>query len=302
MLTPHPTPRATPTVHSRAHSPPRGDAMLALRAPLVERVPSRVPFRARSRLVVRRVSASGASGASDGSAPRRPSIRAPPPRTPPPASPLALLLRSRLHLPRPRQRSQTRGLDRLRHLPRRLARREPRLRGHRRARLAPRRPHPPRPGRRRRARRRHARLASVPPVADFDHDPVLTDARCVDVLARSDNLRWLGYLSSTGVYGDKLGAWVDEDEPAEPLSPKSVARLDAERAWFELAARHTLPLKIFRLGGIYGPEEYTGRVAAAAARRGGRVAAGPEPARRENLEDTRVDATWQISSPRSARA
>ena len=80
-------PRATPTVHPRAHSPPRGDAMLALRAPLVERVPSRVPFRARSRLVVRRVSASGASGASDGSAPRRPSIRAPPPRTPPPASP-----------------------------------------------------------------------------------------------------------------------------------------------------------------------------------------------------------------------
>ena len=118
-------------------------------------------------------------------------------------------------------------------------------------------------------------LASVPPVADFDRDPVLTDARCVDVLARSENLRWLGYLSSTGVYGDKLGAWVDEDEPAEPLSPKSVARLDAERAWFELATRHTLPLKIFRLGGIYGPgRSILDAVAAkAAARARGGVAA-----------------------------
>ena len=250
--------------------------MLALRAPLVERVPSRVPFRARSRLVVRRVSASGASGASDGSAPRRPSIRAPPPADPTTGVPRSLfcfgLGYTSLGLVNVLKRAgwtvsgtcrddsraeslASAGIDA------HVWRPDDHIRLDRDGVAAL-------------AAATHV-LASVPPVADFDHDPVLTDARCVDVLARSDNLRWLGYLSSTGVYGDKLGAWVDEDEPAEPLSPKSVARLDAERAWFELATRHTLPLKIFRLGGIYGPgRSILDAVAAkAAARARGGVAA-----------------------------
>ena len=189
--------------------------MLALRAPLVERVPSRVPFRARSRLVVRRVSASGASGASDGSAPRRPSIRAPPPADPTTGVPRSLfcfgLGYTSLGLVNVLKRAgwtvsgtcrddsraeslASAGIDA------HVWRPDDHLRLDRDGVAAL-------------AAATHV-LASVPPVADFDRDPVLTDARCVDVLARSENLRWLGYLSSTGVYGDKLGAWVDEDEPA----------------------------------------------------------------------------------------
>ncbi|NDA75780.1 MAG: SDR family NAD(P)-dependent oxidoreductase, partial [Synechococcaceae bacterium WB8_3_299] len=63
-------------------------------------------------------------------------------------------------------------------------------------------------------------------------------------------LRWVGYLSSTGVYGDSQGRWVDEQSaPNEPLNARSAARLACERAW----ADQGLPLQIFRLPGIYGP-------------------------------------------------
>lgn len=250
--------------------------MLALRAPLVERVPSRGRSRGRSRLVVRRVSASGASGASDGSAPRRPSIRAPPPADPTTGAPRSLfcfgLGYTSLGLVNVLKRAgwtvsgtcrddsraeslASAGIDAHVWRPDDDIRLDP-------------------DGVAALAAATHV-LTSVPPVADFDRDPVLTDARCVDVLARSANLRWLGYLSSTSVYGDKLGAWVDEDDPAQPLSPKSVARLDAERAWTQLARQHTLPLRIFRLGGIYGPgRSILDAVAAkAAARARGGVAA-----------------------------
>ena len=145
-------------------------------------------------------------------------------------------------------------------------------------------------------------LNSVPPVADFDRDPVLADPACVAALrekleavdaalaaaapgkgnvvvhAAGDDsaaiipLRWLGYLSSTSVYGDAGGAWVDETTRGlAPTAPKAVARLDAENAWRAFFAgrrgagregKGTL-LRVFRLGGIYGP----GRSALEAARR-----------------------------------
>lgn len=59
--------------------------------------------------------------------------------------------------------------------------------------------------------------------------------------------RWLGYLSTTGVYGDHGGAWVDETTPPRPDQPRSVSRLAAERAWQAMGAT------VFRLPGIYGP-------------------------------------------------
>jgi nucleoside-diphosphate-sugar epimerase len=59
--------------------------------------------------------------------------------------------------------------------------------------------------------------------------------------------RWLGYLSTTGVYGDHAGGWVDETTPPNPRQPRSVERLAAERAWEALGAT------LFRLPGIYGP-------------------------------------------------
>jgi len=95
-------------------------------------------------------------------------------------------------------------------------------------------------------------LSSVPPGADGD--PVL--ARYGDGLGHG----WLGYLSSTGVYGDTGGAWVDE---ASPLGAgRRSERAAADRAWLERQAR------VFRLPGIYGPERSPlDRVRAGAAHR-----------------------------------
>lgn len=66
-------------------------------------------------------------------------------------------------------------------------------------------------------------------------------------------LNWVGYLSTTGVYGDHQGAWVDESTPLTPATRRGQARVVAETAWRELADRSGLPLHIFRLAGIYGP-------------------------------------------------
>ncbi|MEM6375054.1 MAG: SDR family oxidoreductase, partial [Pseudomonadota bacterium] len=63
-------------------------------------------------------------------------------------------------------------------------------------------------------------------------------------------LEWAGYLSTTGVYGDHKGAWVDESTPLNPATFRGQLRVDAEAAW---AAIPDLPLHIFRLAGIYGP-------------------------------------------------
>ncbi|WP_439110905.1 SDR family oxidoreductase [Lentibacter sp.] len=63
------------------------------------------------------------------------------------------------------------------------------------------------------------------------------------------NLEWVGYLSTTGVYGDHSGAWVTEDTPLTPSSRRGLMRVEAEEQW-----RGTgLPVHIFRLAGIYGP-------------------------------------------------
>ena len=89
-------------------------------------------------------------------------------------------------------------------------------------------------------------LTSVPP--DEAGDPVL-DAHRADILA-CKSLTWIGYLSTTGVYGDRQGDWVDEDSALEPTGNRGQRRLDAERAWLALEGR---PAHLFRLAGIYGP-------------------------------------------------
>ncbi|WP_043364779.1 SDR family oxidoreductase [Belnapia sp. F-4-1] len=80
-------------------------------------------------------------------------------------------------------------------------------------------------------------------------DPVL--ATHTDALAAAPALRWIGYLSTTGIYGDRAGAWVDEATPPAPGQDRSRRRLDAEDAW--RAASTGRALDIFRVGGIYGP-------------------------------------------------
>lgn len=66
-------------------------------------------------------------------------------------------------------------------------------------------------------------------------------------------VRWAGLLSTTGVYGNRDGAWVDENSELRPTSPRSRRRVDAERQWHALHQTHGLPVHIFRLAGIYGP-------------------------------------------------
>ncbi len=63
--------------------------------------------------------------------------------------------------------------------------------------------------------------------------------------------RWAGYLSTTSVYGDHSGGWVDEDTPPSPSGPRGEARLAAERAW--VAALPNTAVDLFRVAGIYGP-------------------------------------------------
>ena len=80
--------------------------------------------------------------------------------------------------------------------------------------------------------------------------------------------RWLGYLSTTGVYGDHGGGWVDEDTPPNPGQPRSVERLAAEHGWQAMALEASAKLDIFRLPGIYGPGRSTlDQVKAGTARR-----------------------------------
>jgi nucleoside-diphosphate-sugar epimerase len=79
-------------------------------------------------------------------------------------------------------------------------------------------------------------------------DPVLkTSARVLS------DARWLGYLSTTGVYGDHSGGWVDEETPAHPAQPRSIERLATERAWQAMGMEAGSAVDIFRLPGIYGP-------------------------------------------------
>jgi len=86
---------------------------------------------------------------------------------------------------------------------------------------------------------------------DANGDPVLNAMR--NAFASADNLVWLGYLSTTGVYGDAGGGWVDEDTPRNPASARGQLRVTAEDDWLALHERHGLPVHIFRLAGIYGP-------------------------------------------------
>lgn len=70
-----------------------------------------------------------------------------------------------------------------------------------------------------------------------------------DLVSGMPRLGWAGYLSTTGVYGDAAGAWVDESSPCSPQSPRGRERLAAERCWLDAAPC----AELFRLAGIYGP-------------------------------------------------
>ncbi len=103
-------------------------------------------------------------------------------------------------------------------------------------------------------------LLSIPP--DDVGDPVFNHH--ADDILKISTLRWVGYLSSTSVYGDRDGGWVDETSPLQPNSKRGSRRAGAEAQWLSLLKERALPVHVFRLAGIYGP----GRSAIEAVRAG----------------------------------
>jgi len=95
----------------------------------------------------------------------------------------------------------------------------------------------------------HLLLSAAP---DDDGDPVLAEL-AGEIAANAEHLDWVGYLSTTGVYGDHQGGWVDETTPLTPATRRGRQRVLAESQWQALAETTGLPLHIFRLAGIYGP-------------------------------------------------
>jgi nucleoside-diphosphate-sugar epimerase len=94
-----------------------------------------------------------------------------------------------------------------------------------------------------------ALLVSIPPSKGVD--PVLNSF--ADVIASSPRLRWIGYLSTIGVYGDAQGQWVDEETAPSLVSERARQRVAVEQQWLRLGQDAVFSVQIFRLAGIYGP-------------------------------------------------
>jgi nucleoside-diphosphate-sugar epimerase len=92
-------------------------------------------------------------------------------------------------------------------------------------------------------------LVSVPP--DAAGDPVLD--LCAEGIVALPDLAWIGYLSTTGVYGDRGGGWVDETSALLPSGERGRRRVLAEQGWLDLWRQRGVPVHIFRLAAIYGP-------------------------------------------------
>ena len=92
-------------------------------------------------------------------------------------------------------------------------------------------------------------LSCIPPDKNGS-DPVLGSLK---TKLQSLSLEWVGYLSTTGVYGNTKGNWVSEIDKPNPFQKRSHNRLNCEKEWIESG----LPVQIFRLPGIYGPGRST---------------------------------------------
>jgi hypothetical protein len=92
-------------------------------------------------------------------------------------------------------------------------------------------------------------LISTPPSDDGDPAFLMHGQDVLNI----PTIRWVGYLSSTSVYGDREGGWVDENSEVRPSSIRGSRRARAEEQWLSLYRKHKLPVHIFRLAGIYGP-------------------------------------------------
>ncbi len=74
-----------------------------------------------------------------------------------------------------------------------------------------------------------------------------------DILGSMPELKWIGYLSTIGVYGNHDGGWIDEEAPCHPSLNRNIARLEVEKKWQAFGEKRNIPVAVLRLGGIYGP-------------------------------------------------
>lgn len=95
-------------------------------------------------------------------------------------------------------------------------------------------------------------LITAPPNSDGT-DPVLEWIK-ESLIQYRNQIQWIGYLSSTSVYGDHKGAWVNEHSQPNAIGARGSRRLQAENSWMSLYHEFNLPLHSFRLAGIYGPD------------------------------------------------
>lgn len=135
-------------------------------------------------------------------------------------------------------------------------------------------------------------LVSIPP--DGHGDPVL-DLHGGDIAALP-GLSWLGYLSTTGVYGTRGGDWVDETSELLPTGARGRRRVAAEGGWLDIQKSAGVPAHIFRLAGIYG----LGRSAFDALRTGAakRIDAGAQVFSRIHIDDIAAVLLASMARPR----
>ena len=139
-------------------------------------------------------------------------------------------------------------------------------------------------------------LDSVPLVRGEQGMSVPQEAWLSKLAPRLKHLQWAAYLSTTGVYGDAAGAWVDEDYDCQPSSERGRLRLIAEQCWLSSG----LPAEVFRIAGIYGPE----RNIFARLQAGGYKAVAWQPPRyssRIHVDDIVAAVMVAMQKPRAGR-
>jgi nucleoside-diphosphate-sugar epimerase len=92
-------------------------------------------------------------------------------------------------------------------------------------------------------------LITIPPQPSGD----VVLENFAEEISRAQHLQWIGYISSTGVYGDTQGEWVDESSPLLASTDRNRQRIEVESEWIKIGKDYGLPVMIFRCVGIYGP-------------------------------------------------
>ncbi len=92
-------------------------------------------------------------------------------------------------------------------------------------------------------------LVSIPP--NNNGDMVFQEFK--ELIENYKNIKWIGYFSSTAVYGNHSGNWVDESTDTNPSSQRGINRRLAENQWLKFGKENSIPVNIFRLSGVYGP-------------------------------------------------